>query len=329
MNINKLILVCICLVTLTTVGCGNKENKSEQIENNEERIQSQEPISNGKDYLLVYYGDIQGESLLAKKIEIKKITGNFIVSELARMGVLKKEIKLNSCKEKKEEDKVFLALDFNQEFQIQFSKGGKMRERLMVGGVVNTFLSAYQYNSVDITINGKPLNSEHTGGYEGLLQKYALGQESIVIGEVDYHGENVKIVGQKRYSEMGFSILYLPDNYRYQYDAEEEVATICLKKETNSQIAYFAFSKSEFSINDTVSGLQLQSSIPLSVEKVQVGQKSVSAIQLSGEQNDVYQSFYVLEHQGQVYILETHYEGLLPDSYLPIFLAMIKQFAFV
>jgi len=326
-KINRLILVCICLVTLTVGGCGNKENKDVQIENNEME-QSQEPINNGKDYLMVYYGDKQGESLLAKKIAIKKITGNSIVSELSRMGVLEKGIKLNSCKEKKEEDKVFLALDFNQEFQTQFNKDGTKGEPIMVGCVVNTFLSAYQYDSVDITINGKPLKSGHTE-FEGLLQKYALGQEPIVVEEVDYHGEKITIVGKKQCSEMGFSTIYVPDNYYYQYDADAEVATIRLKKDNTTETAYFAFSKSKYSVNDTVSGLQLQSSIPLSIENVQIGQKPVSGIQLSGEQNDIYQSFYVLEYQGQVYILETHYEGMLPDSYLPTFLAMIKQFAFV
>lgn len=328
MKINRLILVCICLITLTTVGCENKENQNERVENNNEIEPSQEPINNGKDYILVYYKDKQGESLLAKKIAIKKITGDAIVSELSRMRVLEKEIKLNSCKEKKEEDKVFLALDFNQEFQTQFDVWEMSGERMMMGCVVNTFLSAYQYDSVDITINGKPLKSGNTE-YEGLLQKYAIGQESIVVQEVDYHGKIITIVGKKQCSEMGFSTIYVPDNYRYQYDADAEVATIRLKKDITTETAYFAFSKSKYSVNDTVSGLQLQSSIPLSVENVQIGQKPVSGIQLSGEQNDVYQSFYVLEDQGQVYILETHYEGMLPDSYLPTFLAMIKQFAFV
>jgi len=327
-KINKLILVCICLMTLTTVGCGNKDNKNERIENKNEIEQSQEPINNGKDYLLVYYKDKQGESLLAKKIAVNKITGNSIVSELSRMGVMGKEIKLNSCKEKKEEDKVFLALDFNQDFQTQFDVWEMSGERLMVGCVVNTFLSAYQYDSVGITINGKPLKSGHAE-YEGLLQKYALGQEPIVVEEVDYHGEKITIVGKKQCSEMGFSTIYVPDHYRYQYDADAEVATIRLKKDITTETAYFAFSKSKYSVNDTVSGLQLQSSIPLSLENVQIGQKSVLGIRLSGEQNDIYQSFYVLEYQRQVYILETHYEGMLPDSYLPIFLAMIKQFAFV
>jgi len=315
-------------MTLTTVGCGNKDNKNERIENKNEIEQSQEPINNGKDYLLVYYKDKQGESLLAKKIAVNKITGNSIVSELSRMGVMGKEIKLNSCKEKKEEDKVFLALDFNQDFQTQFDVWEMSGERLMVGCVVNTFLSAYQYDSVGITINGKPLKSGHAE-YEGLLQKYALGQEPIVVEEVDYHGEKITIVGKKQCSEMGFSTIYVPDHYRYQYDADAEVATIRLKKDITTETAYFAFSKSKYSVNDTVSGLQLQSSIPLSLENVQIGQKSVLGIRLSGEQNDIYQSFYVLEYQRQVYILETHYEGMLPDSYLPIFLAMIKQFAFV
>lgn len=91
MKINRLILVSICLVSLTVGGCGNKEKKDVQIENNELE-QSQEPINNGKDYLLVYYKDKQEESLLAKKIAIKKITGDSIVSELSRMGVLEKKL---------------------------------------------------------------------------------------------------------------------------------------------------------------------------------------------------------------------------------------------
>ena len=94
MKINRLILVCICLVSLTVGGCGNKEKKDVQIENNELE-QSQEPINNGKDYLLVYYKDKQGESLLAKKIAIKKITGDAFISGLMKLGMRPEDIFLS------------------------------------------------------------------------------------------------------------------------------------------------------------------------------------------------------------------------------------------
>lgn len=327
--VNKkiMILSCICLISLAIVGCSKQESKKAQDKKEVVKEELAEPMNSGKDYILIYYGDRQGETLLSKKVYMNKITGDSIVRELSQMSILDKKISLNSCKEKKDEDKVFLALDFNEDFQLQFSNSGTSGERIMMGSVVNSFLSAFQYDSVEITINGRMLKSGH-GEYESLQQKYCSNQEIIIREEVDYNGKKIRVEGRKLFSEMGFSTVYLPESYIYDYDADGEIATIKLRKEITNQRAYFVVSKSSYTLNDTVSGLQLQSDIPLSVENIKVGQDRVSGIQLKGEQEGKFLTYLVMEFGGQVYMVEVYYEGDFPDDYCPTLLAMIKQFAF-
>ena len=286
------------------------------------------PIESGKDYIVVYYSDQHAETLLSKKVLVPEINEETIINELIGMKVLNRKVDLNCCTEKKEEDKVFLALDFNEAFQEQLNRSGTTGYRMLLGCVVNTFLSAFRYDSLCMTVNGQTIESGHSEG-ERLWKKDEMIPDISVLEEVNYKGQLIKVNGKKIFSEMGFASIYLPQIYKYYYDLEAEVATIDLKKETTLDQTYFAFSKSDFSLKDTVSGLQLQSAIPLSLEKVQIGIDKQKGIQLSGDQNGVYHSFYIMEFEEQVYLIETYYEGESPDSYIPALLAMIKQFYFV
>ena len=54
-----------------------------------------------------------------------------------------------------------LTLDFNQAFADQLKTYGTSGERMMIGCVVNTFLRAYDAQTVYITIDGGILESGH------------------------------------------------------------------------------------------------------------------------------------------------------------------------
>lgn len=80
-----------------------------------------------------------------------------IVALLIEQSVLDEGITLNSI----ELSGTQLNLDFNQAFLDQLYTYGTAGERMMIGCVVNTFLSAYNAETVYITVNGETMESGH------------------------------------------------------------------------------------------------------------------------------------------------------------------------
>ena len=72
-------------------------------------------------------------------------------------GVLNKDITVNSV----EMDGKLLKLDLNSAFADLINQQGTTGERMVIGSLVNTCLSAYQAETVLITVDGKILESGH------------------------------------------------------------------------------------------------------------------------------------------------------------------------
>lgn len=80
-----------------------------------------------------------------------------IVAELIKENVLNEGIAVNS----ENLDGAQLQLDFNSAFRDQLVTYGTAGEKMMIGSVVNTFLSAYGAETVMITVDGEILESGH------------------------------------------------------------------------------------------------------------------------------------------------------------------------
>lgn len=72
-------------------------------------------------------------------------------------GVLNEDIAVNSV----EMDGKLLKLDLNSAFADLINQQGTTGERMVIGSLVNTYLSAYQAETVLITVDGKILESGH------------------------------------------------------------------------------------------------------------------------------------------------------------------------
>ena len=90
-------------------------------------------------------------------IVIDELTAQNVVDELIKEDVLNEGITVNS--ERLEGSQLFL--DFNAAFRDQLLTYGTTGEMMMIGGTVNTFLSAYGAESVTVTVDGEIVESGH------------------------------------------------------------------------------------------------------------------------------------------------------------------------
>jgi spore germination protein GerM len=107
--------------------------------------------------LNIFVPDDNAESFSTIPTVIDLLDANLILSLLTEYSMLDEGIMLNSI----ELTGTQLNLDFNQAFLDQLCTYGTTGERMMIGCVVNTFLSAYDAETVYITVNGEIMESGH------------------------------------------------------------------------------------------------------------------------------------------------------------------------
>lgn len=191
----------LLVMAMLTVGCGSKEeentkttdapvateevSQSAAVETEEPQTTEDVPVedeektdsaseeeraSNSSDNateeeesgIRIYYADSQAEHVVSDNIGEEEVSPELLLGELAKHNVISKKIKINSLNQKKSENNGnSLSVDFSQEFQDELFMQGTAGEFLMLGSVVNTFLKAYDAESMTITVNGNPLESGH------------------------------------------------------------------------------------------------------------------------------------------------------------------------
>lgn len=147
----------------TEVVAGETDEKSDSADQEEHASDSN--VNNAEEEesgIRVYYADSQAEHLLAENIGEQEVTPELLLSELVKHGMVSEKTKINSINETTSESNgKSLVVDFSQEFQDDLFTQGTAGEFLMMGSVVNTFLKAYDAESMTITVNGNPLESGH------------------------------------------------------------------------------------------------------------------------------------------------------------------------
>lgn len=94
-----------------------------------------------------------------EKIEVKTglISADTVLAELQIAGVLPENVLINAFGA----DGNQLNIDFNAAFANLVNSMGTSGERMIIGSVVNTFLNAFQAESVYFTVEGETLESGH------------------------------------------------------------------------------------------------------------------------------------------------------------------------
>lgn len=109
----------------------------------------------------IYRGNDTVERMLTEEVRLAEITSENLAGKLIEAGVLEKGVKVNSMELTQKEGMTYIDLDFNQEFLGKLNRMGTSGEYFYMGGVVNTFLKAFDAYAIKITVDGQPAESGH------------------------------------------------------------------------------------------------------------------------------------------------------------------------
>lgn len=136
------------------------EQSRAAVETDEEK-QTDETQDEAGTKVTVYRGNDTVEMMVTEEVQLPELTAENLVDALIGAGVLEQGVKVNSLEVSEKEGLTYLELDFNEAFLKRLNSMGTSGEYFYMGGVVNTFLKAFDAYAVKITVDGKPAESGH------------------------------------------------------------------------------------------------------------------------------------------------------------------------
>ena len=180
MKMKKILSVILCLaLILSLCACGKKtpppttpvpddveapvlpvpEDSPEPVpEVSEEPAVSEEPVAPSGVSVTLYKGDDNAENVIPVECEIAEQSPQAIVDKLVELGVFGSAVTANSFTV---DNSNVIHLDMGQDFAAQIFSSGTAGEHIMVGSLVNSFISVFEADAVLITVDGKPFESGH------------------------------------------------------------------------------------------------------------------------------------------------------------------------
>ncbi|MBD5465948.1 MAG: GerMN domain-containing protein [Lachnospiraceae bacterium] len=154
-------------------GAQPDEKEKEEENNTVEHDNMKEQIPDKEDKkVLIYYGNDNADGLIYKEAALSELSAEALVGELAKVNIVSLDTKVRTVFID-EKDAKLLHLDMSKEFGEYVSMMGTAGEYIVIGGLADTFLDAYDCERVKITVEGKTLETGHTA-YEGELQFFEV-----------------------------------------------------------------------------------------------------------------------------------------------------------
>lgn len=119
---------------------------------------SEEPSAAPGISVTLYKGDDNAENVVPVECEIAEQSPQAIVDKLFELGVFSAPVTANSFTV---DNSNVIHLDMGQDFAAQIFSSGTAGEHIMVGSLVNSFISVFEADAVLITVDGKPFESGH------------------------------------------------------------------------------------------------------------------------------------------------------------------------
>ena len=157
----KRIALCMTfMIALLAVGCTQETtvvSAPEATANGEgaetESVEEPQTVS-----AVIYYGNANADGFEQKEVELPALTPENLIAELAAVNVVSIDTEVKSF----EQDGKSLKLDLSRGFSNYVNMMGTSGEYIVVGGLVNTFLTAYDGEEILITVEGKEWETGHT-----------------------------------------------------------------------------------------------------------------------------------------------------------------------
>ena len=106
----------------------------------------------------LYKGDDNAEYVIPVECEIAEQSPQAIADKLVELGVFSAPVTANSFTV---DNSNVIHLDMGQDFAAQILSSGTAGEHIMVGSLVNSFISVFEADAVLITVEGSTFESGH------------------------------------------------------------------------------------------------------------------------------------------------------------------------
>ncbi|MDY3122751.1 GerMN domain-containing protein [Suipraeoptans intestinalis] len=130
---------------------------------------SQEPQVVQK--ITVYVSNENADGFVQEEAEVSSLTAEEVLRCLTEKKVIPSGIQANTCQVVQINGQSLLHLDLNMAFQSYVETMGTTGEYLTIGGVANTFMTAYGCTGIQITVDGEMLGTGHAE-YPGYLSMF-------------------------------------------------------------------------------------------------------------------------------------------------------------
>lgn len=234
----RLVLWLALLMLFSVTGCANEtaDVKTPDVEQQPENGEEAEEETK----VLIYYGNADADGFEQKEVMIKGLTPENLIGELRKLSVVSIDTEVKAF----EQDGKNLKLDLSKGFSGYLNMMGTSGEYIVMGGLVNTFLTAYDGENILITVEGETLETGHTS-YEAPLVFFESEKEQETKASEAESAEPLKYrLTDASDTENGRSVYYpqfvdMSDgNIQDQWNtAIREIAT-GLKPETGEDVEY-------------------------------------------------------------------------------------------
>ena len=170
--------ICLILCGLLLTGCAPSQEPASTAEAPVQTIapaettvpaETTQPVS-----LMVYAPDETAEGFVTTQVEVEAVTEAAILQALTDAQVLSQDVQINileTVADAQTPENVQLHVDFNGAFATLLQSQGTAGEYGILGSVVNTFLTAYEAQTMLVTVDGAPLETGHNV-YDTALEFY-------------------------------------------------------------------------------------------------------------------------------------------------------------
>ena len=142
-----MLLALIGAMILTMFACGAKEEPQE----------TTLPADTEGDLVTYYHGDKFGDVLISETTLVPRLTAQALVDLLIEQKVVPEGTKVRNFKR----SGGIITLDLSKEFEEEARSLGSTGEYVLVGSLVNTFLTTYEAQEMDLTTEGRDLATGH------------------------------------------------------------------------------------------------------------------------------------------------------------------------
>lgn len=119
------------------------------------------PQESGPMSIKVFSINEDATQMKEETVEIESLSPENVLNALIQKETIPADIAILSLTESEEDGEKLLEVDFNQAFGDYMNGKGTAEEYLVMGGICNTFLSAYGSDKIHIMVEGEVLTTGH------------------------------------------------------------------------------------------------------------------------------------------------------------------------